>query len=282
MVFRDMVNTRRLVRESSGGDQKTKESTIPDPECPNNSSESPVNQDKQATSDLPAWSKMQSLLKKEENAPLVLITPDNVRQMLPQFWKMATEENYTDEDKVERLRLWCDTSLQKILDSSSVSRKDWPYISSLLYGEQILDELSMIRYLSKVPQRQGETPYQWYLRVCEVVQRSLPPGPQQDWEIKSSFVRGLLSKYQEALESQKLDCIAAILERCHAVDGSAAKQSNAKKEVQPTLNRTKTCYHCGRKGHVQRDCPQLVHGHGNSFSCTYTCCCFFHCKVRHL
>ncbi|CAH8862697.1 unnamed protein product [Trichobilharzia szidati] len=268
LVTREMVNTRRLATESSGGDQKTKESTIPDSECLDNSSGSPpppppVNQDKQATSDLPAWSKMQSLFREEkENAPLVLITPDNVRQMLPQFWKMATEENCTDEEKVERLRLWCDTSLQKMLDSSSVSRKDWPYISSLLYGEQILDELSMIRYLSKVPQRQGETPYQWYLRVCKVVERSLPPGPQQDWEIKSSFVRGLLPKYQEALESQKLDSIAVILQHCHAVDGSTVKQSNAQKQAKPTLNRTKTCYHCGCVGHVKRDCPELVHGHG--------------------
>ncbi|CAH8546227.1 unnamed protein product [Heterobilharzia americana] len=177
--------------------------------------------------------------------------------MLPRFWKTGVDEGWSDEEKIQRLRILCDSPLQRILDNSDLSRKDWPYISSLLYGEKILNELSMIRYLSTASQRQGETPHQWYLRVCEVVQRSLPPGPEQDWEIKSSFLRGLLQKYQQAIGSEKYDSIGAILERCRTVDGPASKQRNVPREIKPLFN--KTCYSCGRKGHVQRDCPQLVH-----------------------
>ncbi|CAH8450963.1 unnamed protein product [Dicrocoelium dendriticum] len=70
-------------------------------------------------------------------------------------------------------------------------------------------------------QRQTETPHQWYLRFCDVVERGLPPGPRQEWEVLSTFVRGPHPRYQQASVPGNLPPIADIIQRCSRLDAKA-------------------------------------------------------------
>ncbi|CAH8434257.1 unnamed protein product [Dicrocoelium dendriticum] len=180
----------------------------------------------------------------------LVITSTNVRQLLPRFWKRATSENWSDEEKVQRLRMICDPALQRLLDNADVYRRDWAYVSAILYGDHVLDEVSMTRWLGSMRQRQTETPHQWYLRVCDVVERGLPPGPRQEWEVLSTFVRGLHPRYQQALVPGNLPPIPDIIQRCSQLD---AKINSAL--TNGHIERRRTCFSCGAPDHLMRDCP---------------------------
>lgn len=185
----------------------------------------------------------------------LLITTKNAHQLLPRFWKAAIEANWSDDEKVQRLRLVSDTVVQRILDKADVFRKDWAYISALIYGQHVLDELSLVRCLGQMCQRNKETPHQWFVRVSAFVERGLPPGPQCEWAIRSSFLRGLLPKYQTVLEKVKLTSIADILSRCTQADFPSDPGEAAKAKGGSGSTDTKVCFNCGDYGHVQRRCP---------------------------